>query len=186
MHNASQREFWNGETGKNWVTHDTLMETMLQPLGEVVIDTLAPIAGERVLDIGCGCGHTSLSLAHRVGAEGAITGIDISAPMLSVARTLAENRAEPSATIEFVEADAQTHDIQPDSFDVVFSRFGVMFFEDPVAAFSNIRNALRPLGVLLLAASSRKPLHDVAGDGRARAVASATGDAAENSRTIRF
>ena len=68
MHNASQREFWNGETGKNWVTHDALMETMLQPLGEVVIDTLAPIEGERVLDIGCGCGHTSLSLAHRVGA----------------------------------------------------------------------------------------------------------------------
>ena len=148
MHNASQREFWNGETGKNWVTHDALMETMLQPLGEVVIDTLAPIEGERVLDIGCGCGHTSLSLAHRVGAEGAITGIDISAPMLTVARTLAENRAEPSATIEFVQADAQTHDIQPDSFDAVFSRFGVMFFEDPVAAFSNIRNALRPSGRL--------------------------------------
>ncbi len=73
---------------------------MLQPLGEVVIETLAPIAGERVLDIGCGCGHTSLSLAQRVGTEGAITGIDISAPMLSVAKTLAEiapNRALPSS-----------------------------------------------------------------------------------------
>ncbi len=68
--------------------------------------------------------------------------------MLSVARTLAENRAEPSAAIEFVEADAQTHAIQPDSFDAVFSRFGVMFFEDPVAAFSNIRTALRPNGRL--------------------------------------
>jgi SAM-dependent methyltransferase len=124
------------------------METMLQPLGEIVIEALAPIAGERVLDIGCGCGHTSLSLADRVGAQGAITGIDISAPMLSVARTLAENRAEPSAAIEFVQADAQTHAIQRDSFDAVFSRFGVMFFEDPVAAFSNIRTAIRPNGRL--------------------------------------
>ena len=101
-----------------------------------------------MLDIGCGCGHTSLSLADRVGAQGAITGIDISAPMLSVARTLAENRAEPSAAIEFVQADAQTHAIQRDSFDAVFSRFGVMFFEDPVAAFSNIRTAIRPNGRL--------------------------------------
>ena len=148
MHNASQVDFWNGETGNNWVTHDALMETMLQPLGEIVIEALAPIAGERVLDIGCGCGHTSLSLADRVGAQGAITGIDISAPMLSVARTLAENRAEPSAAIEFVQADAQTHAIQRDSFDAVFSRFGVMFFEDPVAAFSNIRTAIRPNGRL--------------------------------------
>ena len=148
MHNASQVDFWNGETGNNWVTHDALMETMLQPLGEIVIEALAPIAGECVLDIGCGCGHTSLSLADRVGAEGAITGIDISAPMLSVARTLAENRAEPSAAIEFVQADAQTHAIQRDSFDAVFSRFGVMFFEDPVAAFSNIRTAIRPNGRL--------------------------------------
>ena len=148
MHNASQVDFWNGETGNNWVTHDALMETMLQPLGEIVIEALAPIAGERVLDIGCGCGHTSLNLADRVGAQGAITGIDISAPMLSVARTLAENRAEPSAAIEFVQADAQTHAIQRDSFDAVFSRFGVMFFEDPVAAFSNIRTAIRPNGRL--------------------------------------
>ena len=106
------------------------------------------LSGKTVLDIGCGCGHTSLSLAHRVGAQGAITGIDTSAPMLSLARTPAEHRAEPGAAIEFVEADAQTHAIQRDSFDAVFSRFGVMFFEDPVAAFSNIRTALRPNGRL--------------------------------------
>ena len=66
--NATQIEFWNGETGHNWVTHDALMEAMLQPLGESVMDTLAPQPGEHVLDIGCGCGHTSLSLAERVGA----------------------------------------------------------------------------------------------------------------------
>ena len=80
--NATQIEFWNGETGHNWVTHDALMEAMLQPLGESVMDTLAPQPGEHVLDIGCGCGHTSLSLAERVGAEGSVTGVDISTPML--------------------------------------------------------------------------------------------------------
>ena len=117
---------------------------MLQPLGESVIDTLAPQPGEHVLDIGCGCGHTSLSLADRVGAEGSVTGVDISAPMLAVANHLAGERT----SIQFVEADAQTHAFEPERYDVVFSRFGVMFFEDPVAAFANIRSALRTSGRL--------------------------------------
>ena len=120
------------------------METMLQPLGESVIDTLAPQPGEHVLDIGCGCGHTSLSLADWVGAEGAVTGVDISAPMLAVANHLAGERT----SIQFVEADAQTHIFEPERYDVVFSRFGVMFFEDAVAAFANIRSALRTSGRL--------------------------------------
>ena len=117
---------------------------MLQPLGESVMDTLAPQPGEHVLDIGCGCGHTSLSLAKRVGAEGSVTGVDISTPMLAVASHLA---AEHSS-IQFVEADAQTHAFEPERYDVVFSRFGVMFFEDPVAAFANIWSALRTSGRL--------------------------------------
>ncbi len=137
--NATQIEFWNGETGRNWVTHDALMEAMLQPLGESVMDTLAPKPGEHVLDIGCGCGHTSLSLADRVGAEGSVTGIDISAPMLAIASHLAAERS----SIQFFEADAQTHAFEPERYDVVFSRFGVMFFEDPIAAFTNIRSAMR-------------------------------------------
>jgi len=144
IYNATQIEFWNGETGHNWVTHDALMEAMLQPLGETVIDILAPQPGEHVLDIGCGCGHTSLSLAQRVGTEGSVTGIDISAPMLAVASHLAGERT----SIQFVEADAQTHTFEPEHYDVVFSRFGVMFFEDPVAAFANIRSALSTSGRL--------------------------------------
>ena len=142
--NATQVEFWNGETGHNWVTHDALMEAMLRPLGESVMDTLAPQPGEHALDIGCGCGHTSLSLAGRVGAEGSVTGIDISAPMLAVASHFA---AEHS-WIQFVEADAQTHAFEPERYDMVFSRFGVMFFEEPVAAFTNIRSAMRTSGRL--------------------------------------
>ena len=146
--NATQIEFWNGETGRNWVTHDALMEAMLQPLGEAVINTLAPQPGENILDIGCGCGHTSLGLADRVGADGLVTGIDISAPMLAVANQLAGEHNAELSSIQFVEADAQTHAFEPERYDGVFSRFGVMFFEDPVAAFANIRNALRTSGRL--------------------------------------
>jgi SAM-dependent methyltransferase len=146
--NTAQIEFWNGETGQNWVTHDALMEDMLQPLGEAVMSVLAPIAGERALDIGCGCGHTSLALATRVSPEGTVTGVDVSAPMLKVAKTLADNAGDDSASMVFLEADAQTHAFQASHYDVVFSRFGVMFFEDPVAAFTNIRSAMSPAGRL--------------------------------------
>ncbi len=146
--NSTQIEFWNGETGRNWVTHDALMEAMLRPLGESVMDTLAPQPGEHVLDIGCGCGHTSVNLAQRVGVEGSVTGIDISAPMLAVASHLAAEHSIDNTSIQFVEADAQTHAFEPERYDAVFSRFGVMFFEDPAAAFANIRSALRASGRL--------------------------------------
>ena len=146
--NATQIEFWNGETGQNWVSHDALMEAMLQPLGEAVMDSLSPKPGEHVLDIGCGCGHTALSLADRVGAEGSVTGVDISAPMLAVASQLAAEHNAGHKSVQFLEADAQTHRFTPESYDAAFSRFGVMFFEDPVAAFTNIRASLRPSGRL--------------------------------------
>ena len=148
MQNAAQIEFWNGNTGQNWVTHDALMEAMLSPLGERVIDSLAVSAGAHALDIGCGCGHPTLALAKRVGATGAVTGIDVSAPMLSVAQALADQAPEGSAPITFIKADAQTYRFSETPFDIVFSRFGVMFFDDPVAAFSNIRTAMRPGGRL--------------------------------------
>ena len=112
------------------------------------MNVLAPIAGERALDIGCGCGHTSLALATRVGPEGAVTGVDVSAPMLKVAKTLADTAGDDSAPTVFLEADAQTHTFHAPHYDVVFSRFGVMFFEDPVAAFTNIRSAMSPTGRL--------------------------------------
>ena len=146
--NATQIEFWNGETGQNWVSHDALMEAMLQPLGEAVMDSLSPKPGEQVLDIGCGCGHTSLSLADRVGAEGSVTGVDVSAPMLAVASQLAAEHNAGHKSVQFLEADAQTHSFTPEVYDAAFSRFGVMFFEDPVAAFTNIRASLRPSGRL--------------------------------------
>ena len=85
MHNEEQIAFWNGDMAANWVEHDALMEAMLAPVGERVLDTLTLTAGTRALDVGCGCGHPTLSLAHRIGPAGSVTGIDVSAPMLALA-----------------------------------------------------------------------------------------------------
>src|SRR5881628_2723223 len=103
-------------------------------------------AGERVIDIGCGCGDTTIALARRVGPAGLVLGIDVSAPMLARAADAA--REAGVAHVRFEHADAQTHRFPAQAFDVLYSRFGVMFFSDPAAAFGNLRTALRPGGRL--------------------------------------
>jgi SAM-dependent methyltransferase len=117
---------------------------MLEPLGLVAHEALAPKAGERILDIGCGTGATTIALATDVGPSGAVVGVDVSATLLEVAR----RRADGIASVSFVEADAQVHAFD-ETFDGAFSRFGVMFFEDPAAAFANIASALRSGGRLV-------------------------------------
>jgi len=136
--NAQQIEFWNGEAGNAWAENQARMDVLLQPLSESALGTLSVVPGERVLDVGCGCGGTALRIAE-LGGE--VTGVDISAPMLARAR----ERAEGRRGIEFVLADAAARDFDP-IYDAVFSRFGVMFFADPAAAFANLRTALRPTG----------------------------------------
>ena len=148
MQNKSQIEFWNGDTGRNWVAYDALMEAMLKPIGETVLDVFQFLPRARALDIGCGCGHPTLSLATRIGPGGSVTGVDISAPMLSVARELTATNEHKGASINFLEVDAQVHPFEPENFEHVFSRFGVMFFEDPIAAFRNIHHALTASGTL--------------------------------------
>ena len=148
MQNKSQIEFWNGDTGRNWVAYDALMEAMLKPIGETVLDVFQFLPHARALDIGCGCGHPTLSLATRIGPGGSVTGVDISAPMLSVARELTATNEHKGASINFLEVDAQVHPFEPGNFEHVFSRFGVMFFEDPIAAFRNIHHALTASGTL--------------------------------------
>jgi SAM-dependent methyltransferase len=113
---------------------------MLDSLGRVAMDRLDALAGARAMDVGCGCGATTLALAERVGATGSVLGVDISAPMLARAR----ERARELPNVQFLQADAQTHPFDPPAVDAVFSRFGVMFFADPTAAFANLRRALRP------------------------------------------
>ena len=142
--NAAQVAYWNEATGPTWAALQEPLDRQLAPLGQLVIDALAPRPGERVLDVGCGSGETSLQLAHTVGPEGAVTGVDISRPLLEVAR----RRAAGLPRVAFLEADAQTHRFEPAGYDAVFSRFGVMFFADPAAAFTNLRSALKPGGRL--------------------------------------
>ncbi|MFN8545324.1 MAG: methyltransferase domain-containing protein [Candidatus Binatia bacterium] len=142
--NADQIRYWDGLSGPKWVALSDPLDAQLAAYGERTMERLALHAGERVLDVGCGCGATTLALAERVAPGGAVMGIDVSRPMLARARERAA--AAGAADVTFVRADAQTHPFAPPPFDALFSRFGVMFFADPAAAFANLRTALRPDG----------------------------------------
>lgn len=140
MANEVQIENWDGEGGESWVRDADRYDRMNSRFGERIVAAVAASVGERVLDVGCGNGALSLALA-RGGA--AVTGVDISGPMLAEAGRRA---SAEGLSIEFVKADAQVHDFEPGVFDAAVSRFGVMFFDDPVAAFSNIGAGVRSGG----------------------------------------
>jgi SAM-dependent methyltransferase len=143
--NAAQEAYWNETAGRTWAALQDRIDRQIRPLGLAAMDRLAPAAGETVIDVGCGCGDTSLELARRVGPEGEVLGLDISGPMLEVARRRAEEAGAEG--LEFRQADAQVAAL-PGGRDAVFSRFGVMFFADPTVAFRNLRRSLRPGGRL--------------------------------------
>ena len=144
--NRDQIAYWNEAAGATWAKLQSVLDRQVEPLGLEAIRRLDTRPGERILDLGCGCGQTSLELAAEVGPAGGVVAIDVSRPMLAVARSRA--RPIPAAAIEFREADAQIEPFAPANFDAAFSRFGVMFFADPVAAFANVRRALKPGGRL--------------------------------------
>ena len=144
---AQQIANWNGDSGRYWVAQQDQMDAALLPVGLAAITQAAPKPGEHVLDIGCGCGATGLLLADAVGAGGHVTGLDVSAPMLDRAR----QRSAGVTQLDWVLADAARHVFRPGSFDLLFSRFGVMFFGDPVAAFANLRQSLKPGGRIVFA-----------------------------------
>lgn len=139
--NAAQIEYWNTTAGETWAQFQEALDRQVEPLGLAAMDVLCPGEGEHIIDIGCGCGQTSLALAARVRPTGSVVGVDISEPMLDVAL-----RRPRSADLQvaFRKLDAQTGDLGHGLFDAAFSRFGVMFFSDPVAAFANIRASLKP------------------------------------------
>jgi SAM-dependent methyltransferase len=147
--NAAQIDYWNSTAGPRWVANQERMDAMLAPLMHTALDRTSPAAGERVLDIGCGCGATLLALADRVAPTGSVFGVDISAPMLARARERIEGRR--LANVATTQSDAATHAFAPGAFDLAFSRFGVMFFDDPTGAFANIRTALAGAGRLAFA-----------------------------------
>ncbi|MDF2691987.1 MAG: methyltransferase [Labilithrix sp.] len=148
--NRDQSALWNDAAGRIWVEMQDVLDRMLAPLEARLIEEAFPGEGGRVLDIGCGAGATTLSMARRLGRTGLCLGVDISGPLVTAAKARAA--AEGSGAAAFVQADAQTHAFEPESFDAVISRFGVMFFDDPVAAFANIRRAARPTATLTFVA----------------------------------
>jgi SAM-dependent methyltransferase len=140
--NADMIEYWNGDTGQKWVRFQEMMDVSLLPIGQHLMEVTKPAAGERVIDVGCGCGDTSIELARRVAPGGSVMGVDVSAPMLARARD--RGASQPGVTFE--QGDAQVCEFAKEAHDLVYSRFGVMFFSDSVAAFRNLRSALKPNG----------------------------------------
>jgi SAM-dependent methyltransferase len=144
--NEAQVEYWNTRGGGTWVKFQEALDRQIEPLGLAAMNTLKPEKGEHILDIGCGCGQSSVDLASRVGGAGSVLGVDISKPMLEVARQRPLPAKDLHVTFEL--RDAQSDDLGRERFDAAFSRFGVMFFSDSVAAFANIRRSLKPTGRL--------------------------------------
>lgn len=143
--NQAQTEAWNGDSGRRWTADADRRDAIHAPVADALQAAAELRAGEDVLDIGCGCGATTLAAAKETH-PGTVTGIDLSGPMLDLARQRTGN-----ANTLFLQADAQTHPFARGSFDVAISRFGTMFFDDPTAAFANIASAMRNEGRLCLA-----------------------------------
>ncbi|HEV7691338.1 MAG TPA: class I SAM-dependent methyltransferase [Hyphomonadaceae bacterium] len=143
--NSPQIAEWNGPLGARWATQQEEMDALTAPYGQDALNAAAAQPGERVLDVGCGCGASTLALGRAVGASGAVVGADIARAMLEVARRRA---AEAGLShITFTEADASSASL-PQDLDLICSRFGVMFFADPVAAFAHMRSAMKGVGRL--------------------------------------
>jgi ubiquinone/menaquinone biosynthesis C-methylase UbiE len=145
--NAEQAAYWNGPGGQRWAERQEMLDVVLEPVSAALFARAGVAPGERILDIGCGCGGTSLDLARRVGAGGHVLGLDLSEPMLARAR----RRTPPGMRATFVAADATVYPFEPGAADLMISRFGVMFFAEPAASFANIRKGLRRGGRLAFA-----------------------------------
>jgi SAM-dependent methyltransferase len=140
--NREQAALWNDTAGRAWVEMQRVLDDMFTPFEKLLLEHAAHDDTRGVLDIGCGAGVTTLAAARRIGPSGKCVGLDISATLLDLARQRATR--EGLMNVTFVEADAQTHAFEPNSVDAVISRFGVMFFDSPEAAFTNIKRAARP------------------------------------------
>ena len=145
--NADQIAYWNGPGGQRWADRQEVQDILLAPVADILIDRAKPEMGERVIDVGCGSGATTVALARKVGPTGRVLGVDVSAPMLARAR----QNAPPELPVDFALADATVHPFDPANFDLLASRFGVMFFAEPELSFANLHKALRPSGRLAFA-----------------------------------
>jgi len=146
--NTEQAEYWSSHQGLKWIDREHQLDAALAPVLDHVFDLASPLHGKTVLDVGCGTGDSTTRMAHAVGPTGGVTGLDISAPLLDRARA----RAERLGNVSFKLGDAQTEALGAGQFDLMISRFGVMFFSDPVTAFANIAHALKPGAAIVFAA----------------------------------
>ncbi len=153
--NAEQRNFWDQLAGPKWVRLGDGMDRLLAPILETVLDVANLKQGDRVLDIGCGGGTSTLAAAHSVGPDGHAMGADISETLLRLARDRAQAADVSNAAFQL--CDAETHEFETNSFDAMISRFGVMFFGDPAAAFANMATGLRPGARITFAAWGQIP-----------------------------
>jgi SAM-dependent methyltransferase len=144
--NIEQAEHWDGEGSEHWVRYQDEHDALLAPLNAHLFDAAGITEQDRILDVGCGCGLTT-RVAARAAAGGDATGIDLSAAMLERARAVA--REDGLTNVSFVHGDAQVHAFRDGEFDLAISRFGVMFFADPTAAFANLARATREQGRLV-------------------------------------
>ena len=145
--NSAQAEYWNSTAGPKWRDHQEHQDQVLRPVSDRLIAAAAPKPGDRIVDVGCGCGATTIDFAARVAPGGGVLGLDISEPMLARAR----ERAAENQSVRFELADATIYDFKPNDADLVASRFGVMFFADPTRSFANLRKGLKPGGRLAFA-----------------------------------
>ncbi len=155
MDNQLQKDMWNGRAGASWVRHNSLLEELLSEPGRQCMALFDLPASAQVLDVGCGCGNQTLDWAARLDPSSTITGVDISEPMLALAEDLkSANHSSLQANVSFVMGDASEPLFPEASFDAIYSRFGVMFFADPTAAFAQLRSNLKPDGQLQSPAGS--------------------------------
>lgn len=144
-----QAALWNGVAGRAWVDAQQALDRLFTPFEDLLVTAVTAASARAVLDVGCGTGATTLAVARRIHGNGRCVGVDISAPMLELARVRAEAEHLPA---QFIHADAERYAFEPTVFDAVISRFGVMFFERPVDAFANLRHAAQPDATLCLIA----------------------------------
>ncbi|MEV7279871.1 methyltransferase domain-containing protein [Streptomyces sp. NPDC093111] len=155
--NTAQAQAWNGYEGTHWAAHHDRWNAVNAGFNEPLLEAAAILPTDHVLDIGCGAGATT-RLAAQAAARGQATGLDLSGPMLEQARAVAA--AEGTTNIAFTHGDAQVHDLPKAAFDVAISRFGIMFFTDPAAAFANIASALRPGGRIAFLSAAEPEAND--------------------------
>src|SRR4029077_3738418 len=140
--NADQIAYWNGPGGQRWADRQQTQDILLKPIADILIDRARLQPDAYVIDVGCGSGAVSIAAAERVSPTGRVLGIDVSGPMLEHARQI----APAGLPVDFILADATVYPFDPASFDLLVSRFGVMFFAEPARSFANLRRGLKPSG----------------------------------------